>query len=89
MELVVDPLGQCPADAVNFCEISDASLPDSLEPAELPQKSTSPLGAQPGNCFQARRNRCSGPALPVPSDRKPVGLIPDLLDQQECGRVRR
>jgi hypothetical protein len=37
MELVIDPLGECPADAVNFGEISDAGFPDSLQTAELPQ----------------------------------------------------
>ena len=89
MELLVDSLGQCPTDAVDFREVCDASLADALQPTELPKQGTTPLGTQPCDRLQTRRSSCSCPTLPVPGNRKPVGFIPDLLDQQECGRVRR
>jgi hypothetical protein len=85
MELLVNSLGQCPTDAVDFREICDASLADTLEPTELPKKGTPPLGTQPWDRLQTGRNSCSCTALAVPGNRKPVGFIPNLLDQQECG----
>jgi hypothetical protein len=89
MELVIDALGESATDAVDRGQVGHSRLPDALQSAELPQKCPAPLRAQPGNRLQTRGNAGPGTALPVARNGEPVGLVPDLLDQQECRRVRR
>lgn len=53
MQVVIDPLSKRPTDTVHLGQVCNASLPDPLQAAELPEQCPPALGSQPFNGLQA------------------------------------
>ena len=83
MEVIVDSLRERPADAMHLGQIRHACLTDALQPTELPEQGAPALGAQAIDGFQGRCHPGRRPALAMPGNGEAVGLVPDLLDEQQ------
>jgi hypothetical protein len=81
MERVVYTLSEIAADALDPCEVLDASRDDTLHAAKLAEQLPAALGTQPGDALQRTDPADPGAALPVTRDRKAVSFVPDLLHQ--------
>src|SRR5580692_12319641 len=68
-------------------EFLDGQLAQSGNTSKSPQQFLCSPVAHAGNFRERSANAAGRPTLPVKSDRETVGLIADLLDQMENGRV--
>ncbi len=89
MQMVVNPLGKGPADALHPGQIADAGLKDALQAAELTQQRTTTLWPEAGNAFKTGSPAGLRTALAVPRNRKAVCFITYLLYQMQGGRISR
>lgn len=85
MQVIVDALGEGPADALHPGQVTDPGLQDPLQPAELAQERATALWSQAGDGLQAGTPPEPRTALPVSGYRKAVCLIAYLLDQVQRG----
>jgi hypothetical protein len=75
-------------DAWNLAQILDTGLGYALESAEVLDKLTAPLGANPCDLLKRGSSSSLGAPLAVTGDGKAMGFIADLLDQVQCWRIR-
>jgi hypothetical protein len=81
VEVLIDYLGQIPAQASNLHEIVDAGTQNSLQAAELLQQFASFDGSQARNGFENRLVMTLRPFAPVARNGETVGLVANALNQ--------
>src|SRR4030081_1634265 len=89
VQLLVDALGQCTADALDAGEIVDARGEHALQAAEVLEKFPAPRRPHGVDLLEARGGaRLAAPGT-VARDRETVGFVAHLLDQVQRRMVVR
>ena len=86
MKPVVDSPRQFGADTGRPGEVLDPGFFHRLQATKIPEQGLPAFFPDPLDILQGRIGHFPGAPGPVPGNRKPVRLVPDLLNQVQGGR---
>ena len=89
VQVLVDALGERPADALHLGEVVDAAACTPRRPPKCSSSAWRRLAPMPGISFSIEVVRALPRRARWPSDGEAVRLVADLLDQVQAGMRRR
>src|SRR6185295_7451805 len=89
VKVLVDALGQRPADSRHLGDVVDRRGLHAAQSAERLDQRLAALGADAGNLVQHRSGARLAAARAVAEHREAMRLVADLLDQMQSGMRRR